>query len=74
MSDTPLATSVGELVLRSPLVAASGTVGSVWEWAEVADVRPYGAAVAKSVAPEPWQGRPAPRLAPTTAGMLNAVG
>ncbi|MFV1963094.1 MAG: dihydroorotate dehydrogenase, partial [Acidimicrobiia bacterium] len=74
MASRSLATSVGKVALRSPLVAASGTVGSVWEWAEVADVRPYGAAVAKSVSPEAWQGRPAPRLAPTTTGMLNAVG
>ncbi len=74
MASRSLATSVGGFALRSPLIAASGTVGSVWEWAEVADVRPYGAAVAKSVAPEAWQGRPAPRLAPTTTGMLNSVG
>jgi dihydroorotate dehydrogenase (NAD+) catalytic subunit len=69
-----LTTALGPLELRSPLIAASGTVGSVWEWAEVADVAPYGAAVAKSVSPTPWQGRPAPRLAPTTAGMLNGIG
>lgn len=74
MASRSLATSVGGLALRSPLIAASGTVGSVWEWAEVADVRPYGAAVSKSVAPKAWQGRPAPRLAPTTTGMLNSVG
>ena len=46
----------------------------MWEWAEVADVGPYGAAVAKSVSPQPWHGRPAPRLAPTSTGMLNGVG
>ena len=33
------ATSLGPLELRSPLVAASGTVGSVYEWAEVADTQ-----------------------------------
>ncbi|HEU4895907.1 MAG TPA: dihydroorotate dehydrogenase, partial [Acidimicrobiia bacterium] len=69
-----LTTSLGSLELRSPLIAASGTVGSVWEWAEVADVAPYGAAVAKSVSPTPWSGRPAPRVAPTTVGMLNGIG
>ncbi len=74
MAHTPIAASVGRIALRSPLIAASGTVGSVWEWAEVADVRPYGAAVAKSVSPQPWEGRPSPRLAPTTSGMLNSVG
>ena len=74
MASERLTTSLGSLELGSPLVAASGTVGSVWEWAEVADPEPYGAAVAKSVAPEPWVGRPAPRLAPTTTGMLNGIG
>ena len=69
-----LTTALGQLELRSPLIAASGTVGSVWEWAEVADVRPFGAAVAKSVAPEEWPGRAQPRVAPTSTGMLNGVG
>ena len=64
MAPDGLNTVLGPIRLRSPLVAASGTVGSVWEWAEVADVRVYGAAVAKSVAPVEWPGRPAPRLAP----------
>lgn len=67
-------TRLGALELRSPLIAASGTVGSVYEWAGVADTRPYGAAVAKSVSGDPWPGRPAPRLAPAGAGMLNGIG
>ncbi|MGB8360741.1 MAG: dihydroorotate dehydrogenase, partial [Acidimicrobiia bacterium] len=74
MAPASLRARLGPLQLRSPLIAASGTVGSVWEWADVADVSCYGAAVAKSVSPEPWEGRPAPRLAPTTAGMLNGIG
>lgn len=74
MASVGLTTTVGPLSLRSPLIAASGTVGSVWEWADVADVSQYGAAVAKSVAPEPWPGRPSPRLAPMRAGMINGVG
>ena len=69
-----LATAVGPLVLRSPLIAASGTVGSVYEWAGIADVGPYGAAVAKSVSREPWAGRSAPRMAPAGRGMLNGIG
>ncbi|MDX1691085.1 MAG: dihydroorotate dehydrogenase [Acidimicrobiia bacterium] len=69
-----LAVDVGPMRLRTPLVAAAGTVGSVYEWATVADLRPYGAAVAKSVSGTPWPGRPAPRLAPTEFGMLNGIG
>ena len=60
--------------MRSALLAASGTVGSVWEWADVADVSVYGAAVAKSVSADPWEGRPPPRLGPAGGGMLNGIG
>ncbi len=74
MAPERLRSRLGDVELRTPLIAASGTVGSVWEWADVADVSPYGAAVAKSVAPVEWPGRPQPRLAPTSAGMLNGIG
>jgi dihydroorotate dehydrogenase (NAD+) catalytic subunit len=74
MAPVDLTVELGPLRLRTPLIAASGTVGSVWEWADVADVSPYGAAVAKSVSPVAWPGRNAPRLAPGGAGMLNGIG
>lgn len=69
-----LGTDLGPLGLRSPLVAMSGTVGSVVEWVASADTSAYGAAIAKSVSQDPWPGRPEPRLAPTEAGMLNSIG
>jgi dihydroorotate dehydrogenase (NAD+) catalytic subunit len=69
-----LSTTLGPVQLRSPLVAASGTVGSVVEFAHVTDFSVYGAAVAKSVSDEPWAGRPAPRVAPAGVGMLNGIG
>ena len=74
MASIHLNTTLGRIDLRTPLIAASGTVGSVWEWADVADVSAFGAAVAKSVAPVPWPGRPAPRMAPLPTGMLNGIG
>lgn len=69
-----LTTNLGAIHLATPLVAASGTVGSVWEFARVADARAYGAMTAKSVSGDPWKGRPAPRLAPAGLGMLNGIG
>jgi dihydroorotate dehydrogenase (NAD+) catalytic subunit len=74
MAQDRLTVDLGPLRLRTPLVAASGTVGAVWEWAQVADTRVFGAAVAKSVSPEPWTGRPAPRVAPLRTGMINGIG
>ncbi len=69
-----LGTRLGDYHLESPLVAACGTIGSVVEFAEVADLTVYGAAVAKSVSGTPWAGRPPPRVAATGAGMLNGIG
>ncbi len=71
---TATAVTLGPLELATPLIAASGTVGSVAEWAPVGALEAYGAAVAKSVSLHPWSGNPPPRLAPAGAGMLNAIG
>ena len=72
--DVDLAVALGGHRLRSPLIAASGTVGSVVDFAATAPFDAYGAAVAKSVSIEPWPGRPAPRMAPAGQGMLNGIG
>ena len=69
-----LETRIGPLHLTTPLIAASGTVGSVVEFANSIDFTRYGAAVAKSVAPEAWPGRTAPRIAPIGEGMINGIG
>ncbi len=69
-----LITELGPVRLQSPLIAASGTVGSVVDFARVIDFSIYGAAVAKSVSPEPWAGKAPPRLAPAGQGMLNGIG
>lgn len=69
-----LGTRLGGHALRSPLIAACGTVGSVVDFGGVADFSVYGAAVAKSVSGTPWPGRQPPRLAATGAGMLNGIG
>lgn len=74
MTVATLAVDLPGIGLATPLVAASGTVGSVVDFADTIDFTRYGAAVAKSVSSEPWQGRPAPRLAPVGAGMINGIG
>ncbi len=65
---------LGPLLLETPLVAAAGTFGSIVEFADVANLKAYGAVVAKSVSGEPWPGRAAPRVAGTDVGMLNGIG
>lgn len=71
---SPLATALGAYSLSSPLVAASGTVGSVIDFAKVIDFSLYGAATVKSVAPESWPGRKPPRITLGEIGMLNGIG
>lgn len=69
-----LAVDLGPRSLTSPLIAASGTVGSVVDFSDSIDFTLYGAAVAKSVSPEPWDGRQPPRIGPAGGGMLNGIG
>jgi len=73
-SKVDLSTTLGPVTLRSPIVAASGTVGSVVDFAGAGDFSVYGAAVAKSVSSDPWPGRDTPRLSSSGEGMLNAIG
>jgi dihydroorotate dehydrogenase (NAD+) catalytic subunit len=69
-----LRTSIGSVTLPNPVMTASGTAGHGAELAPYLDLAALGAVVVKSLAAFPWAGNPAPRLHPTTAGMINAVG
>jgi dihydroorotate dehydrogenase (NAD+) catalytic subunit len=63
-----------ELVLRNPVIPASGCFGYGQEYAPLIDVQALGAFCSKGITPEPRQGNPMPRIAETPAGMLNAIG
>ena len=60
--------------LKNPVMVASGTIGSGAEYSEFVDLNRLGAVVTKGVASVPWPGNPAPRIAETASGMLNAIG
>jgi dihydroorotate dehydrogenase (NAD+) catalytic subunit len=64
----------GGLVLKNPVVAASGTFGYGEEYAGVLDLNRLGAIVVKGLSLEPRIGNPQPRLIETPSGMLNAIG
>lgn len=64
----------GGVEFAHPLLLASGTAGHGTELAEHIDLARVGGIVVKSLHHQPWPGNPAPRLRPTAAGMLNAVG
>jgi len=69
-----LSVDIGALHLRNPVIAASGTFGYGIEFVQLTDLSQLGAIVVKGLSLEPMEGAPAPRLVPTTAGMINAVG
>lgn len=69
-----LAVQVGELRLRNPIIAASGTFGYGAEFARLVNLNRLGGVVTKGISLEPIEGAPSPRLCETPSGMLNAVG
>lgn len=62
------------VTLKNPVLTASGTFGSGQEYGEFVDLNKLGGVVTKGVASVPWEGNPAPRIAETYGGMLNAIG
>ncbi len=71
---TDLRTRLGHLELPNPVLTASGCAGSGRELAQFFDVSKIGAVVTKSVQLAPRAGRPTPRMAETSSGMLNSIG
>lgn len=66
--------TIAGVTWKNPVTVASGTFGSGAEYSELIDLNQLGAVTTKGVANVPWQGNPAPRIAETASGMINAVG
>jgi dihydroorotate dehydrogenase (NAD+) catalytic subunit len=65
---------IGSLVLRNPVLLASGTCGYGSELEDFIDLSELGGIIIKGTTLEPREGNPYPRMAETASGMLNAVG
>ena len=65
---------VGSVHLHQPVLTASGTAGHGVELNSFFEMSQIGGFVAKSLFATEWPGNPAPRVHPTAAGMINAVG
>jgi len=63
-----------ELVLRNPVIPASGCFGYGLEYSGIVDVQRLGAFVSKGITPEQRSGNAMPRITETPSGMLNAIG
>ncbi|MDR0838970.1 MAG: dihydroorotate dehydrogenase [Oscillospiraceae bacterium] len=59
---------------KNPVLTASGTFGFGREYAEYFDLSELGGICVKGLTAKPRNGNPAPRIAETPMGMLNAVG
>ena len=64
---------LGGIMLRNPVLTASGTFGYGTELSPFLDLTRIGGFVAKSLTPEPRIGNPPPRIAEAPSAMLNAI-
>lgn len=69
-----LAVNIGDLHLKNPVMAASGTFGYGKEYSDFFDLSRIGGIFVKGTTIRARQGNDYPRMAETPAGMLNAVG
>lgn len=63
-----------DLVIKNPVMTASGTFGYGTEYADFIDLNCLGGILVKGTTLHPREGNPYPRMAETPSGMLNAVG
>src|SRR4029077_3891285 len=68
-----MSAQIGGLLLRGPVLAASGTFGYGTE-VPLLERRALGGMVSKGIFLRPREGTPPPRIVETPSGMLNAIG
>ena len=69
-----LSTCLGKINLKNPVLVASGTFGFGEEYHSLIDLNKLGGIITKTVTFKPLPGNPPPRLAETSAGLLNSIG
>ena len=74
MSSIDLSVKIGDLKLKNPVIAASGTFGFGREHSEYIDLNRLGGISVKGLTLKPRQGNKPPRIAETPSGILNSVG
>ncbi len=66
--------TVAGIPLRTPVLAASGTLGYGVEFEDIVRLERIGGFVTKGLSRAPMPGNAAPRIIETSAGMINAIG
>ncbi|HXE81422.1 MAG TPA: dihydroorotate dehydrogenase [Vicinamibacterales bacterium] len=69
-----LSVRIGSLLLKNPVIAASGCFGYGVEYADVVDLASLGGVAVKGLFLTEREGHHPPRIVETPAGMLNAIG
>jgi dihydroorotate dehydrogenase (NAD+) catalytic subunit len=69
-----LQVTLGRLVLKNPVLVASGTFGYVRELSGLVRLERLGGVIPKTVTFRPRAGNPTPRTVETASGLLNAIG
>ena len=71
---TDLGVRVGDVMLKNPVLTASGCFGYGLEYDDFFDVAELGGICTKGLSLKPRHGNPPERICETPAGMLNAIG
>ncbi len=66
--------TIAGVLLKNPVIIASGTFGYGEEYADLIDLNALGAIITKGITLFPKEGNPPPRIVETPSGMLNAIG
>jgi dihydroorotate dehydrogenase (NAD+) catalytic subunit len=69
-----LQVALGRLMLKNPVLVASGTFGYIREMTPFVRVERLGGVIPKTVTFQPREGNPTPRTVETASGLLNAIG
>jgi len=69
-----LSVPLGNLVIKNPILVASGTYGLGKEANSLIDLDKLGAFVSKTITKEVREGNPPPRICETACGLLNSIG
>ncbi len=72
--DKRLEVTIKDMVLRNPVMTASGTFGYGYDYEDFMNLESLGGIVVKATTGGNREGNAYPRMAETSSGMLNAVG
>ncbi len=74
MNKKSLQVKIGSMVLKNPIVGASGTFGYGAEYKKFISLGRIGGFVTKGLSLEPRKGNPEPRIKETPSGLINSIG